>query len=113
VASILAIIMHSQGVYHPGSFSPKHGYLYVTIILNISVSLALYWLLIFYVAIEDVIHEYKPLYKLLAIKAILFFAFWQSVAIGYELFLLHFIFLFNILKIENITHYFLQFQKID
>lgn len=81
-ASLIAIILHSQDLYKPGNFSPKYGYLYIAITINISVSLALYYLLLFYMLIVDVIQEYKPLYKLLAIKAILFFAFWQSVAIG-------------------------------
>jgi hypothetical protein len=84
LASVVAIILNTQGLYNTGDFSPKYGYLYVSMIINVSVSVALYWLLVFYMMIHEVIEDYKPLYKLLAIKAILFFAFWQSVAIGYD-----------------------------
>lgn len=83
LCAILACILHIFDLYRPGSFSPKYGYLWISLVLNVSVTLALYWLLIFYQIIEDIIHDYKPLWKLLAIKAILFFAFWQSVAIGF------------------------------
>jgi hypothetical protein len=48
-----------------------------TIILNISVSLALYSLVIFYHVFAKELAPHKPLAKFLCIKGIVFFCFWQ------------------------------------
>lgn len=48
-----------------------------TIILNISVSLALYSLVVFYHVFAKELAPHKPLAKFLCIKGIVFFCFWQ------------------------------------
>ena len=48
-----------------------------TIILNISVSLALYSLVVFYHVFEKELKPHSPLAKFLCIKGIVFFCFWQ------------------------------------
>lgn len=48
-----------------------------TIVLNISVSLALYSLVIFYHVFAKELAPHKPLSKFLCIKGIVFFCFWQ------------------------------------
>lgn len=70
------------GVYHEGSFDPTHGYLYVTVIVNTSVTISMYCLVLFYLVAKDELAPYRPVGKFACIKAILFFSFWQSVAIG-------------------------------
>jgi hypothetical protein len=52
-----------------------------TIILNISVSLALYSLVIFYHLFAKELAPHKPLAKFLCIKGIVFFCFWQGVVL--------------------------------
>ncbi|XP_039140023.1 transmembrane protein 184 homolog DDB_G0279555-like [Dioscorea cayenensis subsp. rotundata] len=52
-----------------------------TIILNISVSLALYALVIFYHVFAKELEPHKPLAKFLCIKGIVFFCFWQGLAL--------------------------------
>jgi hypothetical protein len=52
-----------------------------TIILNISVSLALYSLVIFYHLFAKELEPHKPLAKFLCIKGIVFFCFWQGVVL--------------------------------
>ncbi|WRX25918.1 Organic solute transporter subunit alpha/Transmembrane protein 184 - like 3 [Theobroma cacao] len=49
-----------------------------TIILNISVSLALYSLVIFYHVFAKELAPHKPLAKFMCIKGIVFFCFWQN-----------------------------------
>jgi hypothetical protein len=61
---------------------PWGGYLWITIILNVSVFISLYYLLIFYTVIQKVLAPYHPLLKLLSIKAIIGVAFWQTVIIA-------------------------------
>ncbi|URD85722.1 hypothetical protein MUK42_31982 [Musa troglodytarum] len=52
-----------------------------TIILNISVSMALYALVIFYHVFAKELAPHKPLTKFMCIKGIVFFCFWQGVAL--------------------------------
>ena len=56
----------------------RYGYLYVTIIYNISVTVALYGLVLFYSATRDILKPYDPLLKFFMVKAIIFASFWQG-----------------------------------
>jgi len=51
------------------------------IILNISVTLAVYALMMFYHAFEKELAPHRPLAKFLCIKGVVFFAFWQGIII--------------------------------
>lgn len=82
ILSIIAIILQATGYYHNGTFDIKYGFLWITMIMNISICIALYALVIFYSLIYKVIKKYQPFAKLLSIKMILFFIFWQSVIIS-------------------------------
>lgn len=59
--------------------SVHSGYLYVTLVYNASVSLALYALFLFYFATRDLLRPFEPVLKFLTIKAIIFLSFWQGV----------------------------------
>lgn len=80
--SLIAVILHTQGDYHTGSFDIRYGYLWIALLMNLSVFVALYALLIFYQLTHHVIKSHRPLMKLLSIKAVLFFVFWQSLLIA-------------------------------
>ena len=69
--SILMITLQMLGIY-PNWLSWTF-----TIILNISVSLALYSLLVFYHVFAKELAPHKPLAKFLCIKGVVFFCFWQ------------------------------------
>lgn len=71
VCSILMITLQYFDVY-PSWVSWAN-----TIILNISVSLALYSLVVFYHVFSKELEPHKPLAKFLCIKGIVFFCFWQ------------------------------------
>lgn len=71
VCSILMIALQLLGLY-----SNWISWTF-TIILNISVSLALYSLVIFYHVFAKELAPHKPLSKFLCIKGIVFFCFWQ------------------------------------
>lgn len=49
----------------------------ITIILNVSVSLAMYSLVLFYHLFGAELAPHKPLAKILCIKGVVFFSFWQ------------------------------------
>uniref|UniRef100_A0A663NBR7 Transmembrane protein 184A n=1 Tax=Athene cunicularia TaxID=194338 RepID=A0A663NBR7_ATHCN len=58
--------------------SVRSGYLYITIIYNFSVSLALYALFLFYFATMDLLRPFEPVLKFITIKAVIFLSFWQG-----------------------------------
>lgn len=59
-------------------FSAQSGYLYVTIIYNVSITLALYALFLFYFATKDLLTPYEPVLKFAIIKSVIFLSFWQG-----------------------------------
>uniref|UniRef100_A0A8C2TSV4 Transmembrane protein 184A n=1 Tax=Coturnix japonica TaxID=93934 RepID=A0A8C2TSV4_COTJA len=76
--AIVTIILQAFGKYHDGDFNVRSGYLYITIIYNFSVSLALYALFLFYFATMDLLRPFEPVLKFLTIKAVIFLSFWQG-----------------------------------
>jgi hypothetical protein len=75
VCSILMIALQLLGIY-PSWLSWTF-----TIILNVSVSLALYSLVLFYHVFAKELEPHKPLAKFLCIKGIVFFCFWQGIVL--------------------------------
>jgi len=61
---------------------PWYGYVYITVITLASVLLSMYFLVWFYLTTEEDLRPYSPISKFICIKAILFFSFWQGVAIA-------------------------------
>ncbi|GJN32392.1 hypothetical protein PR202_gb20899 [Eleusine coracana subsp. coracana] len=72
VCSILMITLQLLGMY------PSWVSWTFTIILNFSVSMALYALVLFYHLFAKELAPHKPLAKFLCIKGIVFFSFWQN-----------------------------------
>ena len=81
--AIVTFILEVVGVFCNGEFRFTRGYLYITFILNVSVTVSLYFLVLFYITVEEELKPYKPLPKFIAIKAILFFSFWQAVFLSF------------------------------
>lgn len=79
ITSALAIILNLANIYGNGQWKFNRGYPYIIIIVNISQTLALYSLIAFYENAKEALKPFKPLSKLIAIKLIVFFIFWQSV----------------------------------
>lgn len=78
ILSFLAVLLHMKGFYHTGYFMITDGYLWITILCNVSMTISLYMLIIFYLLISDVTEPHNPLPKFLSIKVLIFFIFWQS-----------------------------------
>jgi len=58
--------------------SPMGGYLYITILYNVSISLALYALFMFYCATREQLQPYAPVLKFLTVKSVIFLSYWQG-----------------------------------
>lgn len=78
IITILIIILEATGKYCDGDFSPKCGYLWIQIMYNISYTVALYALLVFYLGAHDALEPYSPLLKFILVKAVVFLTFWQG-----------------------------------
>ncbi|KAF9465053.1 DUF300-domain-containing protein [Collybia nuda] len=77
--SIISIICQAANVLCPSEgFSPHYADVYLETIDFISISVALYGLLLFYSLTKDELKGRRPLAKFLAIKLIVFFTFYQS-----------------------------------
>ncbi|KAG8138149.1 hypothetical protein E2320_004066 [Naja naja] len=63
--AIITVVLQAFGKYQDGDFDVTSGYLYVTIIYNISVSLALYALFLFYFATRELLSPYRMLLAIL------------------------------------------------
>ena len=59
-------------------YRPDRGYLYITIIYNVSYTIALYGLFLFYSATKDLLTPFYPVLKFIAVKFIVFMSFWQG-----------------------------------
>ena len=78
----LTIILHAFGKYHDGDFKPDGGYLYIMLINNVSISLALYGLFLFYFATKSMLKPYNPVLKFFTIKSVIFLTFWQGIQVS-------------------------------
>ncbi|XP_061065266.1 transmembrane protein 184A isoform X2 [Eubalaena glacialis] len=82
IMALVTIVLQAFGKYHDGDFNIHSGYLYVTLIYNSSVSLALYALFLFYFATRELLQPFEPVLKFLTIKAVIFLSFWQGMLLA-------------------------------
>jgi len=86
VATAITFICEFAGVYGEGRFEWFVAYPYLCFFQNVSVMYALYCLVIFFHAVNDELRhpvDWHPLGKFLCIKGVVFFTWWQGVAIFY------------------------------
>jgi len=74
ILSIISLIAQITGHY-------DRIYMIVSIILNISVTMAVYSLILFYHAFAKELSPHRPLAQFLNIKGVVFFSFWQGVIV--------------------------------
>ena len=78
IITLVIIVLEATNSYCDGDFSPECGYLWVQILYNVSYTLALYALLVFYLGAHDALEPYSPLLKFVLVKAVVFLTFWQG-----------------------------------
>ncbi|XP_042201068.1 transmembrane protein 184ba isoform X2 [Callorhinchus milii] len=82
IMAVITVILQAFGKYRDGDFNVASGYLYAVIIYNVSVSLALYALFLFYFATRDLLSPYSPLLKFFMVKSVIFLSFWQGMLLA-------------------------------
>jgi hypothetical protein len=78
ILAIAAIIMKATNVYQEGYIGPTSGYLWSGIIYNVSVTVSLYSLGLFWVCMHQDLLPFRPVPKFLCIKLIIFASYWQG-----------------------------------
>jgi hypothetical protein len=80
--SAISVVANITGVYCEGQFKAHCAYPYVAFVNNCSQMWALYCLVMLYEATNKELASIRPLPKFLAIKAVVFLTFWQSLLIN-------------------------------
>ncbi|EEU40374.1 uncharacterized protein NECHADRAFT_91131 [Fusarium vanettenii 77-13-4] len=78
ILALAAVIMKATGTYQEGYIGLTSGYLWSGIIYNISVTLSLYSLGLFWVCMNRDLQPFRPVPKFLCIKLIIFASYWQG-----------------------------------
>lgn len=78
ILAIAAIIMKATGIYQEGYIGISSGYLWSGIIYNISVTVSLYSLGLFWICMHNDLLPYRPVPKFLCIKLVIFASYWQG-----------------------------------
>jgi len=80
--SFSVVLTNYLGTYGDGEFTVSKAYPWLTLADNISITLSLYFLVLYYMASKEELEPFKPVGKFLCIKAVVFFSFWQGVALS-------------------------------
>ncbi len=78
VLGVATIIMKATGTYQEGYIGLTSGYLWSGIFYNVSVTLSLYSLAMFWVCMSQDLQPFRPVPKFLCIKLIIFASYWQG-----------------------------------
>ena len=78
ILAIATIIMKATGVYKGGYTSADSGYFWSGLIYNVSITVSLYALAMFWVCMSTDLRPFRPMPKFLCIKGIIFASYWQG-----------------------------------
>jgi hypothetical protein len=76
--AVATIIMKATDTYQEGYIGLNSGYLWSGIIYNISITVSLYALAMFWVCMAQDLKPFRPMPKFLCIKGIIFASYWQG-----------------------------------
>ncbi|RMZ81315.1 hypothetical protein DV737_g2606, partial [Chaetothyriales sp. CBS 132003] len=78
VLAVVTIIMKKTGTFKEGYISLDSGYFWTGLIYNVSITVSLYALAIFWVCMAHDLKPFRPMPKFLCIKLIIFASYWQG-----------------------------------
>ena len=82
VLAVVTVVLKSIGKYDDGKLAWSNGYTWVSATYNFSVFLSLYCLGMFWSGLSEDLNPFRVTSKFLCIKGIIFFSFWQGLAIS-------------------------------
>ncbi|RFU77360.1 duf300 domain protein [Trichoderma arundinaceum] len=80
--TVTAVITQHYGRYCESSNSPVFAHIWTLVVNALSVTIAMYCLIQFYIQLAKPLAEHKLFIKILAIKLVVFLSFWQASAIS-------------------------------
>ncbi|THC98793.1 hypothetical protein EYZ11_001701 [Aspergillus tanneri] len=78
ILATISIIMKATDTYQEGYLGLTSGYLWTGIVYNLSVTISLYSLAIFWVCLHNDLAPFRPVPKFLCVKLIIFASYWQG-----------------------------------
>ncbi|KAE8355296.1 organic solute transporter Ostalpha-domain-containing protein [Aspergillus coremiiformis] len=78
VLAIISIVMKATDSYQEGYLGLTSGYLWTGIVYNVSVTISLYSLAMFWVCLHNDLAPFRPVPKFLCVKLIIFASYWQG-----------------------------------
>ncbi|EPZ35735.1 Organic solute transporter Ost-alpha domain-containing protein [Rozella allomycis CSF55] len=82
VLAVFILFLKFCGWYHEGYIAWDSSFLWIAIFYNISVTLAMYFLIIFYLGTRTILKAHGTTLKFICVKAVVFFSFWQGIIIS-------------------------------
>ena len=82
ILSVIAIICDISNDYEDGAMNFKKGYPYVAFIMNCTQFVALYCLIWLYIIMKNELNPFKPMYKFIMVKSVVFLTFWQGILLA-------------------------------
>jgi hypothetical protein len=76
--ALATIIMKATGTYQEGYIGLTSGYLWSGLIYNLSITISLYALAMFWVCMNQDLKPFRPMPKFLCVKGIIFASYWQG-----------------------------------
>jgi hypothetical protein len=76
--AIATIVMKATGTYKEGYIGLTSGYFWSGLIYNLSITISLYALAMFWVCMSDDLKPFRPMPKFLCVKGIIFASYWQG-----------------------------------
>jgi hypothetical protein len=76
----VSVITEALDLYCESSLSPEFAHLWTVVFECLSVTVAMTMVVQFYIQLKDVLADHKPGLKVLSIKLVIFFSFWQNVS---------------------------------
>lgn len=80
--TIISVVSEALDRYCEASLSPAFAHIWVLAFECISVTIAMFMVVQFYIQLKDDLAEHKPFLKVLSIKLVIFFSFWQTIVIS-------------------------------
>ncbi|OKL58001.1 hypothetical protein UA08_06688 [Talaromyces atroroseus] len=78
ILALASIIMKATDTYQEGYIGASSGYMWTGIIYNVSVSVSLYSLALFWICMHNDLKPFRPMPKFLCVKLIIFASYWQG-----------------------------------
>ncbi|KAI9832797.1 MAG: hypothetical protein M1819_004017 [Sarea resinae] len=81
--TLVSVVSQAFGRYCESSLNPAFAHIWVMVFEGSAVTIAMYCIIQFYIQVSADIAEHKPFMKILCIKLVIFFSFWQTLIISF------------------------------